>query len=277
MVTSETPHIAAHTSKHPTVGVLLVHGLNGTKEDMAEMEAYLQARRMLTQNILLPGHGVPIREMASASWKDWTQAVRSELNHLKQRCDAVFLIGHSLGGALTLHVAAHEEVAGIVAMCAPIRMYPGIKELVGVVKRITPFLPRLHDDIRDPEVRRSRRNLYRWAPLSPVHSFLEFLPQLRAELPLITAPILIMTAIDDHVVPPRDSREIYRFIGSQEKYLVTFHHSYHMLMKDHDREEVFAQTAAFIQHHAGPKPHVSPVPRPHTSPASPQMKDRDQP
>ena len=58
-----------------------------------------------------------------------------------------------------------------------------------------------------------------------------------------------MTSMRDHVVPARDGREIYRLLGSEEKHLVTFHRSYHVIMKDHDREEVFAKTIAFVQRH----------------------------
>ncbi len=86
--------------------------------------------------------------------------------------------------------------------------------------------------------------------MRPVESLMSFLPTLRQELPRITAPALIMISTRDHVVPARDGREIYRQIGSSEKYLVTFHHSYHVIMKDHDREEVFAKTEAFILRHA---------------------------
>jgi carboxylesterase len=77
------------------------------------------------------------------------------------------------------------------------------------------------------------------------------LPQLREELPQIAAPALIVTAVHDHVVPARDGREIYRRIGSQEKHLVTFHRSYHVVMKDHDRDELYDKTLAFILRHAG--------------------------
>ena len=59
-----------------------------------------------------------------------------------------------------------------------------------------------------------------------------------------------MVSLHDHVVPARDGRDIYRRIGSCEKHLVTFHHSYHVVMKDHDREEMFAKVLAFIQRHA---------------------------
>jgi carboxylesterase len=248
-----------HSSKKsaPIIGVLLVHGLNGSRSDMEELEQLLQDRGMLTYNMLLPGHGAHIREMLSTGWHDWADAVRNELLALKQRCDVVFIVGHSLGGALVLHVAAHEEVAGIVAMCAPIHMHPLTRYAVRIGKFLTPLVPTMREDVRDPEARRRyTRDVYRWTPMRPVESMLQFLPTLRAELPNITAPALIMTSIHDHVVPARDGREIYRHIGSKEKHLVTFHHSYHVIMKDFDRKEVFAKTIAFILRHASnAKPH----------------------
>jgi carboxylesterase len=185
-------------------------------------------------------------------WDDWAEAVISEVRALKKRCDMVFLVGHSLGGALILHVAAHEEVAGIVVMCAPIFMQPLLKEFISVAKFIMPFLPSIYEDVCDPVARRRyKQGAYHWTPVRPIESMLKFLPRLRAELPQITAPALIMVSLRDHVVPARDGREIYRLIGSKEKNLVTFYRSYHIIMKDHDHEEVFAKTLAFIQRQAG--------------------------
>ena len=79
---------------------------------------------------------------------------------------------------------------------------------------------------------------------------LQFLPNLRAELPQVTAPVLIMTSVYNHVVPASDGRQIYKLIGSREKEWITFHRSYHVIMKDYDREEVFAKTVAFIVRYA---------------------------
>ena len=260
MATSQPAHDQQPTPSPAQLvtGVLLVHGLNGSRKDFAEMEALLLARDMVVVNMLLPGHGSKkVRDMLGTGWADWSQAVFDELHLLKQRCDVVFLVGHSLGGALSLHVAAHEEVAGIVSMCSPSRMNPWLNTAVRIGKHITPLLPTLREDVRDREARqRYQREAYRWTPMRPVDSLLQFLPHLCEELPRITAPALIMTSIHDHVVPARDGRDIYRRIGSREKHLVTFHRSYHVVMKDHDREEVFAKTLAFIQRHASKaRPH----------------------
>ena len=216
----------SNPSQKPLIGVLLLHGLNGSRHDMEELEMVLQDHGMLTSNMLLPGHGGRVRDMLSLGWHDWANAVRDELNALKQRCDVVFLVGHSLGGALALHMAAYEEVAGIVAMCAPLHMHPLTMLGVRVAKFFTPLVPTIREDVRDPDARRRyTRDVYRWTPMRPVESMLQFLPTLRAELPRITVPALIMVSIFDHVVPARDGREIYRLIGSKEKYLVTFQRS----------------------------------------------------
>jgi carboxylesterase len=174
---------------NPRIGVLLVHGLNGSTHDMEELAAHLAAHGMVTENILLPGHGTSVRDMLPIGWAEWANAVQHEYRALKERCDLVFVIGHSLGGALCLHLAAHEEVAGVVTMCAPLHMFTWMIPAVRLVRHITPVLPTVREDICDPVARkRHTRNVYRWTPLPPLQSLFRFLPHLREELPRITSP-----------------------------------------------------------------------------------------
>ncbi len=132
------PQSSSKFSQSPTVGVLLIHGFNGGLYDMEELAAFLAAQGMITKNMLLPGHGLRVRDLLPLGWPDWEEAVYRELRVLKQECDIVFLVGHSLGGALALHVAAHEEVGGVVSMCAPLHLHPLTKHVVRIVKYITP-------------------------------------------------------------------------------------------------------------------------------------------
>jgi carboxylesterase len=234
-----------------SIGVLLVHGLNGCQSDMEEIDEMLATHNFITKNMLLPGHGTQVRDMLPIGWPEWARAVRQELQNLQGRCERVFLVGHSLGGALCLHVAAHTPVAGVVTICAPAYMPIWMLPAVRLARRLTPMLPTLSEDIRDAEARRRYAGqVYRWTPMAPVESMLQFLPQLRAELPLMTAPVLIMNSLHDHVVPARDGQAIYNLVGAREKELLTFRRSYHVIMKDHDREELLAHTLAFIRRHA---------------------------
>jgi len=122
----QSPEILDHPERRrevPHIGVLLVHGLNGSRRDMEDIAELVAQHGMTAENMLLPGHGTHVRDMLLPGWSDWSQAVRIELQRLKEACDLVFLIGHSLGGALCLHTAAYEQVAGVVAMCAPLHMF----------------------------------------------------------------------------------------------------------------------------------------------------------
>jgi carboxylesterase len=56
-----------------------------------------------------------------------------------------------------------------------------------------------------------------------------------------------MAAQRDHVVPVSDGIKIYQQLSSPDKYLLVLHRSYHVVMKDYDREKVFSSTLAFIQ------------------------------
>lgn len=251
MATQSAAQDTPRQSAPPTTGVLLIHGLNGSLTDMAEIEAVLQKNNLVTHNLLLPGHGSHVREMLTLGWPEWAAAVREEFHNMQRRCERVFLVGHSLGGALALHTAAHEEVAGVVSMCAPLYMYPWMRPLIRAAKHVAPLVPTWREDVRDRAARRRyTRDVYHWTPMRPVESLMDYLPTLREELPDVTAPALVMVSRRDHVVPARDGREIYRLLGSREKYFVTFHHSYHVIMKDHDRDEVFAKTEAFILRYA---------------------------
>ena len=238
-----------HTEGEVTqVGVLLIHGLNGNTYDMEELAELLAAHGMLTENILLPGHGTAVRDMLPIGWAEWSDAVQQAYKNLQARCAQVFLIGHSLGGALCLHIAAQEEVAGVITMCAPLHMFPWMIPAVRLAMHITPLVPTVREDVRDPAARkRYTRNVYRWTPLAPLDSLFRFLPSLRAELPQITTPALIIAAQHDHVVPVKDGIRIYQRLGSQDKHVLILRRSYHVVMKDHDRAEVFAHTLAFIQ------------------------------
>jgi esterase/lipase len=49
------------------------------------------------------------------------------------------------------------------------------------------------------------------------------------------------------VVPIRDCKEIYNLLGSPEKHLLIFQESFHVIMKDYDREDVTSNIMAFIR------------------------------
>ncbi|MEO7003229.1 MAG: alpha/beta fold hydrolase [Ktedonobacterales bacterium] len=234
---------------------LLLHGFNGEPLDMRELEGELCAAGFAARTLLLPGHGTTARDFAAHGWDDWLAEVRAETQRALASYERVFVIGHSLGAALTLAVAATEpDVAGIVALCPPTRLNPHLGVLVRHLQNMVPYIPSWGEDVRDRwGARRYARSAYRWTALKTVHSLYEALPELRALLPSVRCPALIIAARHDHVVPARDAEETYRLIGSEQKELLILERSFHAVTKDVERHVVFARTLAFCQRESAPR------------------------
>ncbi len=229
---------------------ILIHGINGSPEDMVDLGAALEAHGYVTRNLLLPGHGTSVRDFSRHGWDEWRLAVERATDEALSEGVPVFVIGHSLGAALTLNVAAERpQLAGIVALCPPVRLSDALAKAVAAVRRITPYLPAWSEDIRDRKGARMRyrREVYRWTSTAALHTLFSALPHLRRRLPAVSSPALIIAARHDHVVPVRDGREAYELISSERKEFVVLRHSYHAVTKDVERRLVAEHVLAFCE------------------------------
>jgi carboxylesterase len=232
------------------IACLLVHGLNGLRYDFDDIAAHLRAQGYATEQLLLPGHEVHVREAGRFGWRDWTRAMQEQFDRLAAQHQRVVVIGHSMGGALALHLAAREpRVAAVAALCAPTALHPGLMPIVRLSRRLLPYMPLVREDIRDPAERRAyrRHKVSQWVSLAPLHTLLQELPALRAALPQVRCPTLLIGARNDHVVPVRDAYIIYNSIGSRYKQLFVLERSWHMVTRDVESEIVTDHIMAFLE------------------------------
>ncbi|HLJ80714.1 MAG TPA: alpha/beta fold hydrolase [Ktedonobacterales bacterium] len=229
---------------------VLVHGFNGEPGELCELEGRLNEAGVATRNLLLPGHGTTIREFAASTWDDWVcavhEAVRCGLNDYRQ----VALVGHSMGAGAALAAAAREPgVAGVAALCPPLRMRPALRLGVAALRRFIRYVPAGVEDVRYRRGARERyaRNVYRWTALDAAHSLFHGLIQLRDDLPKVRCPALVICAWHDHVVSVRDGIETYALLGSQDRRLVVLERLFHAVTRDVERETVFAEVGRFCR------------------------------
>lgn len=233
-------------------GCLLAHGFMGTPNEMRPLGQSLYSRGYTVRGVRLAGHGTSARDMNRTTWHDWYASLESGWEELRARCDQVFVVGLSLGAALTLHLAARRPVAGLVVMGAPVLTSTLQRFIVNLGGRLTPILPKLAGSgLQDP-VAKARHLTYPQIPMRASVSMIQLVQAARADLDAITAPILLMQGRRDHVVSTRNMPYIYAHVGSADKEMVWLDRSDHIVTEDYDREEVFARVGEWIgRHHAG--------------------------
>lgn len=125
--------------------LLLIHGLAGQMRNFARSLVDDLARDYRVILVDRPGSGYSTRAPgASARLQDQAETIASLIRTLG--LERPLLVGHSLGGALSLAVALdHPELVGGLALIAPLTQVQGIEELPPVFKGLV---------IRSPAMRR---------------------------------------------------------------------------------------------------------------------------
>ncbi|MDJ0341122.1 alpha/beta fold hydrolase [Streptomyces sp. H10-C2] len=228
------------------IGVLLCHGFTGTPQSMRPWGEYLAARGLTVSVPLLPGHGTRWQDMQQTGWQDWYAEVDRELGALSARCSQVFVCGMSMGGALTLRLAAlhGDEISGIVLVNPSVKADSLQLKAVPVLRHVVPSVPGIASDIAKEgglEVG------YERTPLHAVHSLSRFWKIVRGALPQVTQPLLLLHSRVDHVVHPSNSAVVLSKVSSGDITERVLERSYHVATLDHDAEQIFEESYDFIR------------------------------
>jgi carboxylesterase len=221
------------------VGVVVTHGFTATPQVTRPLGQYLAARGFTVEVPLLPGHGTTVSDLARTRYRDWFDHLQRTVDHLADRCESVVLVGHSLGGTLSLDLASQrgDQITAVVSINAPLTSPTALlARLSLVLQYLVPYVPRglVHfpaDDIARAGV---QEGAYRMVAARAARSFLRELPRIRAQLIDLTQPLLVVRSTIDHAVPPTDASELLALVGSGDIRHLECERSYHVVLLDHD-------------------------------------------
>jgi carboxylesterase len=227
------------------VGVLLCHGFTGSPQSMRPWAEFLAGRGLTVSLPLLPGHGTHWRDMQLTGWQDWYAEVDREFGSLAERCDRVFSCGLSMGGALTLRLAARhgDAISGVVVVNPSVKVHGLVARALPVVRHLVPSTKGLANDVAKGGVDEIG---YDRVPLHAAHSLRRFLQVVDSELPQVTQPLLLLHSPQDHVVPPADSARVLSRVSSTDVTETLLERSYHVATLDYDAERIFEDSYTFI-------------------------------
>jgi carboxylesterase len=232
------------------VGVLLSHGFTGTTQSMRPWAEHLAAAGLTVSAPRLPGHGTRWQDMNKTRWADWYGEVERAFDDLRGRCEVVFAMGLSMGGALVLRLAEErgDQVAGLVTVNAALASERwDVKYLLPVLAKVVPSMKGVGSDIKKEGV---TELAYPKVPLKAVASLTAAQVDVRRDLHKITCPILAYRSREDHVVEPISGKVLLEGCagGSIEERVLE--NSYHVATLDNDAPTIFEGSLAFVRAHA---------------------------
>ena len=232
------------------IGVLVSHGFTGTTHSMRFLGEYLARKGGFTvSGPRLAGHGTDPADMAASTAEDWVRTLEAQLEVLQKRCQKIFITGLSMGGTLTLYLAAMypKVVAGMIPINGAV--FLNSPDMAGLAFMPNPpaTVPGVGSDIKQPGI---VELAYPVVPVPAVRQIYSLMAATRELLPRITCPALVIHSREDHVVNPANGPYIMKNISSTDKKLLWLNNSYHVATLDNDKELIARRALAFIKKHA---------------------------
>jgi carboxylesterase len=232
-------------------GCLVTHGFTGAPKEMRWLGEYLNGQGYTVCGIRLNGHATQPEDMIRSRWQDWLLSVEDGFNLLRSCTDQVFLLGLSMGGALSLTAASRLPVRGVVAMSTPDRLPDHL--LLRYTHLISWFIPYMPKGKGAPDEAWFDKNAFKQHvayPKNPVRSAGELnqlLGVMRESLPQVKVPVLLIHSRDDDYVIRDSMEKIHAALGSTDKHMLWVAGGGHVITEEPTRVTVFKAAADFIQ------------------------------
>jgi carboxylesterase len=233
------------------LGVLLLHGFGGSPGSLRGVAEWFEAHGASVRLPRLPGHGTSVEDLAARRWPEWAAEADAALSELSTRCERVAVLGHSMGAALALHLAATRpaDVAALSLANPYLRDRRLLLVPVGrwFVRSTSAHATDSKNGARDP-------GRYERRPVSAVVTLRDFLRVVDRELGRVRAPIAVFTSSVDHEIPAGSAERILARVSAEHAERISCPNSYHALPLDRDAPMLCERSLAFFRAATGLTP-----------------------
>ncbi|MGC8820273.1 MAG: alpha/beta hydrolase [Fervidobacterium sp.] len=221
------------------IGVLLVHGFTGSPHDFAYMAQELNKAGFTVSVPRLPGHGTCGDDFLTTRTRDWLRRAYDAYYDLQGICKEVYICGLSMGGAISLIMAAQLKPKKLVTLAAATHVFDNRIKLTPLLSLFTKKMVRENNDkYDDPDLEYLKNEYwsYNWTKQSA--ELYKLMKLSRKSVQLITSEILVVAARNDNTVPLSAAEFIYNSVKSEKRKLLIFEKSGHVLSNDVEKEQV---------------------------------------
>ena len=214
---------------------------------------------------LIPSFGTDWKDFEKTSFSSWYLFLDDYYSELEKEYDRVYLIGTSMGGAMTLKLAENHHPAAISVIAAPVVYNSFFRDHIvtswsGYIGRIVAlFCKAIKPGIvtSKPQSNDGNENWKGYSGTFPRQgvSLMYALKSIRKDLGKITSPMLSMRDKGDRTVPFGNQGILRNEVKAESEYIVTemgdeYHHTHHaLLMYESVQEELTRRIIIFFADH----------------------------
>jgi acylglycerol lipase len=248
----------------PKALLFIVHGLKDHSARYSAVAAELNARGVTVSALDLRGHG---RSEGRRAWvrrfDEYLDDLDLVLRAAQQECPStpVFLLGHSMGGAIVTRFAIERRpaVTGIVLSAPALQPSATVsRAAIGFTKFLSAIAPGAAvfrtanaDFSRDPAVVAAMDQdplIYQKpAPARTAAELLRAMDRVRATSPQLTIPFLVLHGTADRLTDPAGSQTLRDRAASPDKTLQLYPGLYHDLLHEPERAQILADLTGWIE------------------------------
>jgi len=176
---------------------------------------------------LLKGHGTNLEHMETTGRRDWFDGAEEGFSRLSAECERVHLFGFSMGGLLSLLLAAQQRPASLTTLNTPIKLHDRRQPLARVLQYVQRF-QMWEGGEPEPEGEAARYRVgYEGFSVKAAVQLLDLIRETKGQLPDVTVPLLVIQSRADESVRTVSAQIIMERTSSFHKELVWLERSRH--------------------------------------------------
>lgn len=225
------------------IGCLVIHGFTGGPYEVNPLVNFLKENTDWHIEVpTLPGHGREL-DLKDTTYKEWIDAAEEVLQRMTERFKRIYLIGFSMGGMIAAYLAAKYTIEKLVLL-APARKYLSFKQIAHDIGEV------VEDSVKgtldENKLYTHYKNKLGTVPMKANIEFMKLVRFTKPYLHEVKAPVLIAQGRQDGMVPFKTLYDLDKELSSEEKELVLFESSKHLICLGKDKDTLNQMVYEFL-------------------------------
>jgi len=213
--------------------ILLLHGLTANPASVKELAEFFSNKGYTVYAPVIKGHGTSIFDLEKTNYLDWRKSAEDAYFKLSKDHKKIYLVGTSLGGLLSLDLAANHKVQGLIIINTPIEIKSSLINIIPIVYLVNPYNIRGLFTLEELPVA-TELKLYDSLPIKSIAQLKVYLDYVKTQLKKINSPVLVVQGLKDDIVEPESNVFILNNLNSNKKNLLLLKDSSHINIIEKD-------------------------------------------